>query len=292
MRLGHFDLPLRESAPSCFMPWTIGALLYLAIVALALAALADETLRLHLSRAKLATVSLPAVAGSGSGQPELAAVMEIVRATPGVISAALVPPAEVAALVQPWLGDGSTDTDLPLPTLIDVTLDPRSDTDLPALEQRLHRVVEGATVGAAATAGDRGTPLAILVRAWGSAAGVGALLVMLALVALITGISLRTVAESVELLRSMGAPDGYLARQFERHALLSSLYGGGTGLVLALLTVLGILYSAGRTRLAEADELALPLSEWVLLVCVAVVAVLLITAIARLSARWGLVRKP
>lgn len=288
MRLRHFDLPLCQSAGSRFLPWTIGGLLYLAIVALAVAAIADEALRLYGARATMVTVTMPSFQEGSRAEQEMAEAMDIVRKTRGVTSAVPVPPEEVAALVKPWLGDVEADiVDLPLPRLIDVTLDPHTEADLPALEQRLRRVVEGATVGAEASSRDR-AELAAFLRAWGSAAGVVVLLVMLALVGLITRISLRIHAGSVELLRSMGATDGYLARQFERHALLSSLQGGLVGLVLALLTVLGILYSSYRMQVADAIELHVPPSDWLLLACVPAVAALLITAVARITARWGL----
>ena len=43
---------------------------------------------------------------------------------------------------------------------------------------------------------------------------------------MITRSSLRAQAQIVELLRSMGAPDSYLARQFERYALRAACAAG------------------------------------------------------------------
>jgi cell division transport system permease protein len=292
MNLPRLDLPLRQSAASRFLPWTIGGLLYLAVVALAVAALADQALRGQGMRIKMVTVTLPAFDDAGLGKQEIAEAMDILRKVPGVTSAAPVPVAEVAALVEPWMGDFEAEMDLPLPRLIDVTLDPRIQVDLAALQQQLSQVVEGATVGAEVTARDRAERLAAFLRAWGIAGGVAALLVMLTLVGLITQVSLRMTSDSVELLRCMGASDRYLARQFESHALLSSVQGGLAGLVLALLTVLGILYTSDRMQLAEAIELQLPPMDWLLLGCVPVIAALPIMAVARLTALWGLLRTP
>jgi hypothetical protein len=125
MELPRFDLPLRQSAASRFLPWTIGGLLFLAIVALGVAAIADEALRGYGMRIKIVTVTLP-VFESGDGQQELAAALDILRNTRGVSAAAPVPVAEVAILVEPWMGDLEAEMDLPLPRLIDVTLDPRT----------------------------------------------------------------------------------------------------------------------------------------------------------------------
>jgi cell division transport system permease protein len=292
MKLRRFDLPLRQSAASRFLPWTIGGLLYLAVVALAVAAIADEALRLYGLRAELVTVSLPSVNDAGRGEQNVAQAVDILRRTPGVRSVVPVPPDEVAALVEPWLDDFKSAADLPLPRLIDVIIEPQAKPDLPALQQRLAEVVAGATVGVEALSRDRAERLAAFLRAWGSGAGIAALLGTLALVGLITWVSLHMNTESVELLRCMGAPDRYLARQFERHALVSSAQGGLIGCALALLTVMGLLYSSRRMQLAEAVELQLPPLDWVLLACVPVVAALLITAVARVTALWGLARVP
>jgi hypothetical protein len=56
--------------------------------------------------------------------------------------------------------------------------------------------------------------------------------------------------------------------------------------------VAGLLYSSRRMQLAEAIELQLSPLDWVLLGCVPVVAALLITAVARAAALWGLARTP
>ena len=292
MSLRRFDLPLRQSAASRFLPWTIGGLLYLAVLALAVAALADEALRLYGLRAELVTVSLPAVPDASRGEQDVARAVDILRETRGVTSVVPVPPEELAALVEPWLEDFDNGSDLPLPRLIDVVVDPQAGPDLPALQARLAEVVEGARVGVEALSRDRAERLAAFLRAWGSGAGIVALLGTLAVVGLITWVSLRMNADSVELLRSMGAPDRYLAGQFERHALVSSAQGGLIGCVLALLTVVGLLYSSRRMQLAEAIELQLPPLDWALLACVPVVAALLITAVARVTALWGLARTP
>jgi cell division transport system permease protein len=292
MHLRHFDLPLRHGAASRFLPWTIGGLLYLAVIALAVAAIADEALRLYDLRRQLVTVTLPAVEDGRAGEQKLAQAIELLRGTRGVTSAVAVPPEELKALVEPWLGSADGDLDLPLPRLIDVTIEPAAGPDLPALEKRLAEVVEGATIRVEALSRDRAERSAAFFRAWGSAAGIGALLATLALAALITRITLGMSTDSVELLRCMGAPDRYLARQFERHALLSSVQGGLLGCTLALITVGALLYSGRRMQLAEGIELQVPPLDWVLLVCVPLVAVLLITAVTRMTALWSLARTP
>jgi cell division transport system permease protein len=288
MKLSRFDLPLDETALTRFLPWTIAALVYLAVLALAVAAVADGALRLYSLRARLVTVTLPAVPDTGQSAREIAAALGVLQQTRGVTSATLVPTQELEQLVEPWLGDVETGGELPLPRLIDVTLDPLAEPDLPALKDRLQEVVAGVTIGVEARSRDRAERMAGFFRAWGGGAGVLALLGSLVAVAVITRVSLRAQVQIVELLRCMGAPDSYLARQFERYTLWSGLRGGLAGFVLAVLTILALLYSSGEMELAGSVELRLRPLDWLLLACVPVVSVLLVTAIARMTAVRGL----
>ena len=290
MSLGRFDLPLRHGGASRFLPWTIGTLLYVAVVALAVAGVADEALRLYGLRTKLITVTLPSNEDVGRGEREMSEAIELLRRTRGVITAVPVPPDELEALVQPWLGRAKADVNLPLPRLIDVTLDPQVKPDLPALQERLGAVIEGASIGIKAFSRDRAERLALFFRAWSSALGIAALLATLATVGLITLTSLRMNRQNVELLRSLGARDRHLASEFERHALLSSVQGGLIGFALALLTILGLLYTSRRMELAEAVELGLRPLDWLLLACVPIIVALLTMGVARATARWGLAR--
>jgi cell division transport system permease protein len=288
MKLPRFDLPLAETALTRFLPWTIAALVYLAVLALAVAAVADGALRLYSLRARLVTVTLPAIPDAAQSAREIAAALGVLQQTRGVTSATLVPSQELEQLVEPWLGDVETGGELPLPRLIDVTLDPLAEADLPALKDRLQEVVAGVTIGVEARSRDRAERMAGFFRAWGGGAGVLALLGSLVAVAVITRVSLRAQVQIVELLRCMGAPDSYLARQFERYTLWSGLRGGLAGFVLAVLTILALLYSSGEMELAGSVELRLRPLDWLLLACVPVVSVLLVTAIARMTAVRGL----
>lgn len=290
MNLRRFDLPLRQTGVSLALPWTIGGLLYLAVVALAVAGAADEALRLYGMRAKLVTVTLPSIKDATSGKREMAEAIAMLRQTPGVLSAVPVPPEELEVLVEPWLGTAKAEADLPLPRLIDVTLDPAATPDLSALQQRLGAVIEGATIGVEAMSRDRAERLAAFFRTWSSGLAVAALAGTLALVGLITLASLRGNAANVELLRSLGASNRYLAGQFERYALLSGVRGGLIGFALALLTIVGLLYSSRRMELAEAIDLGLRPRDWLLLACLPVITALLAMGVARITALWSLAR--
>jgi cell division transport system permease protein len=292
LNLRRLDLPLDQSAIGRFLPWTIALLVYLAVLTLAVAAVADRALRLYHLRAELVTVTLPPSTNPASSTREIAAAIDMLERTHGVTSATLVPPEELEALLAPLLGNPPSHRELQLPRLIDVTLDPLTKPDLAALESQLQAVAAGATVGVEALSRDRAERMATFFRAWGGGAGSATLLAALLAALLITRISLQAQAQVVELLRSMGAPDAYLARQFERYALSCGIRGGLIGFALAVLTIVGLLYSSRRMELAGSIQLDLRPTDWLLLACVPVVCALLVTAIARMTALRGLAQMP
>lgn len=286
----RFDLPLQSSASSRFLVWILAGLVYLMVLTFGIAAVADRALGIYELRARIVTVTLPAVDNAAQDQEEMAAALAVLQGTDGVTSAAPVPPDELERLIEPWLGTAAERPDLPLPRLIDVTLDPAARPDLDELQGRLDVAVPGASVGVEAISRDRAERLAAFFRIWAGMAGLLLLAGAAAAAALLTRQSLDMLVDTTELLRLMGAPDRYIARQFESHALLAGLRGGLMGFVLGVLTLLAMLWSSRQMELAGAVELGLGPLHWILLACVPLVTALLVTLAVRLTAIWRLGR--
>ncbi len=284
------DLPLDQTAVSRFLPWIMAGLLYLAVVALAVAAIADGALQLFDQRDKMVTVSLPTAGISEDGDRNVADILKVLNESKDVVSADVVPDDELQDLIEPWLGERDDGEDLPLPRLIDVSLDPLSKPDLRALERQLRNVVPDATIGIQEVSEGRAERQATFFRIVGITLGAVLLLCSLAIVTVITSLSLAMHDDTVTLLRYMGAQDGYLARQFERYALHSGLRGGLIGFFAAMLTVLGVLYSIQNLEMTNSIRLGLRPVDWIFLACVPVVAALLCTLMARMTALWSLGR--
>jgi cell division transport system permease protein len=165
----------------------------------------------------------------------------IVRDAPGIASAEVVSREESEALLEPWLGTGLDLSDLPVPRLIVVRIADPAQVDLAALGRSLQAEVPGATLD------DH--------RAWTSRietmADVTVLvgLAILALVFLATVLSVVFATRGamagnrdvVAVLHFVGAEDGYIAREFQRHFLLLGLRGGliGAGAAAIIFLVLG-----------------------------------------------------
>ncbi len=286
------DLPLNQTAVSRFLPWIMAGLLYLSVIALATAAIADGALALFDQRDKMVTVSLPTTGLSENGDRDVGRILAVLTEAKEVASATIVPDDELQELIEPWLDERLENDDLPLPRLIDVTLDPLATADLDGLERQLREIVPDATIGVQLVGRDQAERQAGFFRVVGITIGVFLLIGALAIVGLITSLSLAMHHDTVALLRYMGAQDGYLARQFERYALHSGLRGGLIGFFAAMLTVSALLYSIQSLELTNSIRLGLRPVDWIFLACVPVVAALLCTATARMTALWGLGRMP
>jgi cell division transport system permease protein len=287
----RLDLPLDQTAPGRLLPWLIGGMIYGTVVMLGVAMTADRVVRAHDQRAQLVTVTLP-LTEAADGAGDIAAALEALRDTPGVLAATPVPGEELRALMKPWLGEARGDVDLPLPRLIDVTLDPLATPDLPVLENRLREAVSGATIGVEAVAIDHAERMAALVRGWTGAAGLVVLLAALLGIRATTRLSLRLNADSVELLRWMGASNRYLADQLEGHALSGGLPAAATGFGFAIVTVSALLYTSKSMEIAAPVEIGLRPLDWLLLACLAALSLLLVVAVVRITALGQLQNRP
>lgn len=284
----RLDLPLDDTAASRFLIWIVAGLVFLAVVTLGVAAIAHGAHTIYSMRAKLVTVTLPAEGNGAAVDERMRTALDLLTRSRGVTSATPVAPQDIEDLFD-FGGDGA-DLGLPLPRLIDVTLDPAAEPDLNALEQDLQREIPGSSIGLEALSRDRAESVALFVRAWGAALGALVLIVLVAIVSWITRVSLDLHAPTVELLRQMGAADGYVARQFERHGLYSSIWGGLIGFVAGVAVILVLLYTGERMDLAGSVRLALRPMDWLLLGCIPVVVALIVTVTSRTAALWGLGR--
>jgi cell division transport system permease protein len=154
---------------------------------------------------------------------------EIARATPGVADVRAYTKQESARLVEPWLGGGLSLDDLPIPRLIVVKLASGMVPDFGALRRALAAQVAGATLDDHRRWIDRMRTMA------GTAvvAGVAVLSLVLAVTVLSVTFATRgamaTNRPIIEVLHYVGATDGFIAGQFQRHFLLLGFKGGAIG---------------------------------------------------------------
>ncbi len=290
MAFGNADLPLARDASGRFLPWLVAFMVYLATLALVSSMIMNALVeRWDRGLADRLTVQIPAPASTaeaGEQEARIDSSIDVLTSTPGVADVTVLDDSELSALLDPWLGDAELARELPLPTLIAVTLDADAPADLTTLALRLDAAVPGAVVD------DHQRwvgGLVSLTRSVDLIAGLVVLLVGLAAVitvVFVTRTGLAIHRQVIELLHLIGAQDSYIARQFQTHAMKLGFKGGILGFAAALATIYaaGLLLSgSGRVLLPNFE---LGLREWILLGLLPLLA----TLVAMLTARWTVLR--
>jgi cell division transport system permease protein len=160
---------------------------------------------------------------------DVTAAAAIARDTTGVSDVRAYTRQESAELVEPWLGSGLALSGLPIPRIIVVKLLPGATPNFADLRKALAAEVPAASLDDHRGWIDRMRTMAETAVATG--------MVILALVIAVTVLSvtfatrgaMATNRPTIEVLHYVGATDGFIARQFQRHFLVLGLKGGAIG---------------------------------------------------------------
>ena len=274
------------------MPWVIAIMIALTVIAvaagLALANLADNA-RAEISGGVTVQV-VEAVPAARDRQAERA--LAVLGNRDDVASARRVGDAELAALMEPWLGEAAgTSGAIPTPALIDVRLRGEVTTQrLASLRAALVPVAPAARVDAQAgwLAPVFDTIASLRLLALG-------LVLLLALTSaaavwLAARSALGANRDTIEVIHHLGGTDGQIAGMFQRSIALDAVAGGVAGLLagIAAIMLLGRQFAALGSGLVAGGGLG-PV-DWLVIAAVPVAGVLLATLTARLTVLAALKR--
>jgi cell division transport system permease protein len=225
------------------LDFVIAVMAFLAALALGASLIADRAAQGWQSglAAKLTVQILPPDTGDARAglDAQIQAALDILNAAPGVAHAALISDTDTEALVEPWIGKNNLVAEIPLPRLIDVTIIPGEQVNIPVLTQKLKQAAPQALLDDHRSWIARLGALADTVRY--SAYGI----LLLIAGATATAVSFATRAglsahhEMVELLHQMGALPSFIARMVEWHYFTSALMAALTGTLFAAVLFLG-----------------------------------------------------
>lgn len=211
------------------------AMAFLAVFAIALAsASGDLAQRWEAELQGTATVRI--TASEGQVEEHAAAVLAALKQTPGVASARRLDIAEQQALLAPWFGEGVPLEKLRLPVLIEVT-ESGDGPDEIGLNNRLAAEAPGAVYD---SHGRWRAPLidaASRLRQLGLAALVLIAGVTAVTIALAASAALAANGQIIDVLRLIGAKDGWIARAFVRRYTLRAFLGALAGTLVAMIVV-------------------------------------------------------
>ncbi len=211
-----------------------------------------------------ATVQI-VMADAASRTAIAARVLATLRTAPAVRSASPVPPAELARLLGPWLGDTAASADLPVPALIDIELAPRPDA-LAQVRAALSAITPAARVDAHADAlAGTGTLLTTLTVLAGTT-----VVLMIAASAAVVLLAIRSALgahrTTIEIMHGLGATDAQVAQLFQRRIARDAGFGAAAGSVAAWGVILLLGQLAGVTRSQLLDGMTLGQNGWIVII--------------------------
>ncbi len=273
--------PQRLTGP---IPWVIAILIALVVIAAA-GGLALRNLSLAASAGLSSAVSVQVI----EPNPDLradrtAAAVKVLTGLPGVTAVQAVPEAELAAMLEPWLGEAATSGDVPIPALIDVELAAGAGPDEVArIAAAVKQQVPGARVDAQ---GDFLRPVndALAALQWLA-------LGLVALVALATAAAVWLAArnafagarDTVEIMHLLGASQRQITAVFLRDVLREAIVGAvlGAGLGVGAVWLLGQQFAALGSGMVSGGGLML--ADWLAIGAVPLAGVLLAGLTARIT---------
>jgi cell division transport system permease protein len=153
----------------------------------------------------------------------------VARAFPGIAEVQPYSKEQSEKLLEPWLGTGLSLDELPVPRMIVVRAARGAAPDIPQLRSMLAEQVPGAMLDDHRGWIDRMRAMA----GTAVAAGIGILVLMVAATVLSVTFATRgamaTNKTVIEVLHFVGAKNGFIASNFQRHFLLLGLQGGAVG---------------------------------------------------------------
>lgn len=285
----HYDLPLNKSADSQFLILLVSLMSFLAILAFAGSfALSSMTHRWTSGLENKVTIEIPAETTEGhllsqdTVKKETKKIQKSLESFAVVRESHILDEKEISELISPWIGDDLDSlSDIPLPGLISVELALATPEAIVSLEKHIN---ETSTYAVLERHQEWLMDLLHFSKTLQVLASIIAIVIGAATITAIAG-AIKTrmtiYKEEVELLHLMGATDNYIARQFQRHAIIFTFKGTLIGTIAGLVTTLALIIASGQSNTALIPVIKLDFMAYFYLLVIP----LLIIFISALTAR-------
>ncbi|QPQ54559.1 FtsX-like permease family protein [Allosphingosinicella flava] len=234
-RIGESEGRLLPQGVASPTPWIIAVMTFLVTLAAAASIALTGTAR-HIGAGTGIAVQIVTADGA-KREADAAAAAAVLRAAPQVADVRRIPDSDVAAMLEPWLGEFGQ-ADIPLPAIIEA--ERRGDVDIAQLRRTLADKAPSARLS---TDAEWLAPLSRLI-AMLSGLGFAILALMTAATGAVVALAARAVFDThrpmIALLHTMGATDAQIARLVQRRIALDALWGsviGGGGAILFVLLI-------------------------------------------------------
>lgn len=276
------ELQLEKDASSKYLPVVIAAMVFLASLAM-IGLFSINSAISDWSGAISGNLTVEiAYDKNGNMDDRAEDAITFLKSVPGIREVRAINAAEAAELLEPFLGRADVIATLPLPRLIEVTVDENSALDLLATASQLESAVPGAHLNTHRPWLDKMLLLARSVQFL--AAAIMFLISMVTIVIIVfaarTGMVMHH--DIIEVLHLIGARDGYIARQFQDYFARLSLFGAVPGLLIAIIVMQFFNYLASRLEAGLIQPPTMVLEGWLALAMLP----LLVAILTTVTVRW------
>ncbi len=289
----RYDLPLNKGSGGNFLKILIALMTFLAMLGVAsIFALSAMTDRWSSGLENKATIEIPAKDKNGTilDQSKMDGlsdkVFTFLQNHPAIESVETMDKEEIIALVAPWLGEGLSFDNIPLPAILTVSFKKDVTFDVSSLENKLQSFASQIRLDT------HESWLKDVLRFTG-ALNFAAILITIVIgittiIAVAGAVQSRMTIyyEELELLHLMGAADSYISRQLQRYMLFLSLQGAliGTAIGGAILFLIGLF--AGKMDISLIPDFQLSAGQILLLI----ILPFLVALIGMVTARQTVLR--
>lgn len=291
----RYDLPLQRGSGGQLVTWVIGVMTFLTTLFLVLI-FALSQVQDYWTTGITGHMTLEiAYDAADPVTPEMTQqIVNDLNKLPYITARALIEK-DIGSLVGPWLGSTDNLSELPLPTLIDVTRQAGLE-DVAATDETVQSTAQK-TIPRAALDTHKEWLADIIKLAKTLRMILLAIALILALTAAMTvaGTARTRLAlhrDEVDLLHLIGATDSYIAIQFQRQAFRLATEGAGAGLFMALVTMVIVAFVKNRVGDGLIPGVSLAAWQWIVLLLMPLLAGLIAMIASRITVLRALKEMP
>ncbi len=275
------DIPFTQDSSRFFVGWISMLMVFISTLVCAFALITYSSVQSwHKNISGSLTVQIPSYDKEGKSrqdvlQSDIETTLTILRSSEGVLGAEPLDNNQMDLLMAPWMGDHVSTEDLPLPKIIDVSIDTENLPDLAQIKADLAEQVPLAMLDSHRVA------LADLVTLANNMINlIGGVLLLLLLsmafsIMFVTQSGLKVHRQVIALIHMMGAGDFYITRQFANRSFKITLIGGIIGFLAALPVMMGFAYCINNLSGSFILGTALSNAQWGLLISIPIIAAVL-----------------
>ena len=275
------DIPFAQDSSRFFVGWISMLMVFIATLICAFALITYSSVQAWYDNISGSlTVQIPSYDKEGKSrkdvlQNDIETALTILRSTDGITGANVLDDSQMDLLMAPWMGDQVATSELPLPKIIDVSVDTHHLPDLAQIKADLAEQVPLAVLDSHRVA------LADLVDlAYNVIKLVGGVLLLLLVsmafsIMFVTQSGLKVHQQVIALIHLMGAGDFYITRQFANRSFVISLTGSLIGFALALPVMMGFAYCLNNLTGSFILIPALSGMQWSVLIAIPFLAAVL-----------------